>query len=357
MSAHASIVGLATATPEATISQDDAAALALRLRAVHERDGALLRRIYAGARIDRRASVALEGAGGPPFFRESGGSRDRGPTTAQRLDRYEADAPRLAVSACRDALADSGVRPAQITHLVTASCTGFASPGVDQRIIEELALPASTLRVNVGFMGCHAAINALRVADALCRAEPGAAALVCAVELCTLHFRYLPTPDQIVSNALFADGAGAAVVTRSGGGLPIRASAARLFPDSRDDMTWRIGDHGFEMTLSRRVPELLRERAAPWISSWLDSLSMRAREVGAWAIHPGGPRVVESVVEGLGLEPGAADTSLRVLRERGNVSSPTVLYILDELRRARSPAPICALAFGPGLAGEAMLLG
>lgn len=362
---RSAILGVGTAWPERSISQEDAASLALQLGAVREDHISLMRRIYANAGVGARGSVALpetkpeakpetKGA----FFGPSSGHDDRGPSTSARLDRYEAEAGPLALRASRAAMEHAGANASQITHVVTASCTGFASPGVDQRLIEELGLRRTAPRLNVGFMGCHAAINALRAADAICRSDDGALALVCAVELCTLHFRYAPSPDQIVANALFGDGAGAAVVgPPHDGALRILSSASTLFPDSREDMTWRIGDHGFEMTLSRRVPELLGAHAPEWIGAWLDGQGLRTRDVGSWAIHPGGPRVVESLVSALALDPDRANASLRTLRERGNVSSPTVLAILESLLTQRAPTPIAALAFGPGLAGEAMLFG
>jgi predicted naringenin-chalcone synthase len=207
-------------------------------------------------------------------------------------------------------------------------------------------------------MGCHAAINALRAATAFAAQDPAARVLVCAVELCSLHFQYGPDPDKAVANALFADGAAAAVV----GGLPgpgrwgIASAASYLVPDTADAMTWRIGDHGFEMTLSPDVPEILREHLGPWLRAWLGDHGLSSADIGSWAIHPGGPKVITTVAACLDLPDSAVAESRAVLAEHGNMSSPTVLFIVDRLRRRHAGGPCVALAFGPGLVAEAVLL-
>ena len=184
-----------------------------------------------------------------------------------------------------------------------------------------------------------------------------------AAELCTLHFQYGNNPQQIVANALFADGAAAVVGQYQASGQNhegndrdapwrLRGSGSHVLPDSRDAMTWRIGDHGFIMTLSPRVPDLIRSHLGPWLRRWLASLDLSPKEVDGWAIHPGGPRVISAVEETLDLPPTAGDTSRAVLAEHGNMSSPTVLFILDRLRLA-AHRRVVALAFGPGLTVEA----
>jgi alpha-pyrone synthase len=207
-------------------------------------------------------------------------------------------------------------------------------------------------------MGCHGAINGLRVADAIAGSDPLARILLCAVELCTLHYRFQWDPERCVGNALFSDGAGAVVgsASASRGDWQVTATGSCLLPDSTDAMTWQIGDHGFEMTLSRRVPDLISQHLRPWLSQWLGQRDIRIEDVATWAIHPGGPRILSAVEESLGLDRQATSVSRDVLAEHGNMSSPTVLFILDRLRQAAAPRPCVMLGFGPGLMAEAALL-
>lgn len=359
------LLGIGTAVPDRAAPQDATLAIA-RAIAPHA-DAAADRTItalYRRAGVTARGSVLLdarEPSTAQSFFPSASTPADRGPGTAARLARFALEAPPLAHRAAAAALADAGLRAPDITHLVTASCTGFSAPGVDAALIASLGLRPTVLRTHVGFMGCHGALNALRVAKAFAESGPDARVLVVAVELCSLHFHYAPTPDQTVANALFADGAAAAVISATHSHDPphplrLAESGSCLLPDSGDAMTWTIGDHGFEMTLSPRVPDLIARHLAPWLRTWLDSQRLGVADVGSWAIHPGGPRVVSSVLEALDLPPAAGDASRAVLAARGNMSSPTVLFILDHLRRASAPRPTVLLAFGPGLTAEAALL-
>ena len=287
-------------------------------------------------------------------------SDDSGPTTGQRLRHYADLAPPLAVAASLDALSHCGLDAAEFTHLVTVSCTGFVAPGLDVALIRGLKLRPTIQRTHVGYMGCHGALNGLRVASAFTGADPDARVLLCAVELCSLHYYYGWNPSKVVANALFADGAAAVV------GVPLAAAPANawhvaatgscLIPDSTDAMTWTIGDHGFEMTLSKQVPGLIARYLRPWLEAWLAGQDLALEDVQSWAIHPGGPRILSAVEEGLNLSREAAAASRDVFREHGNMSSPTILFILDRLRRQNAKRPCVALGFGPGLMAEAALL-
>lgn len=359
------IHAIGTAVPAGSVSQAEALVLAQAMS-----DGSaerLLGRIYANPAVQRRASVLIEPANGHPSgqrFYPPASVLARGPGTGERLARYAAEAPALGEQACRAALSETGVAPSAISHLITVSCTGFAAPGLDARLIDSLGLAPTAARTHVGFMGCHGAINGLRIADAICRADPAAAVLLCAVELCSLHFQYTPDPGQAVANSLFADGAAAAVVQPArprppaGGDEPLslRAFGSCLFPDSAADMTWTVGDHGFRMTLSPRVPDLLRANLRPWLEGWLATNGLTLADIRSWAVHPGGPRILDAVAESLDLPPAALAPSRDTLACHGNMSSPTVLFILDQLRHAGAPRPTLSLAFGPGLVAEAMLL-
>lgn len=363
----------------------------------------MLQRIYRQSAVRSRGLVLLDGEGDHTdgddahagaadvadacftrFYPPPDTDDDRGPTVAQRMARYTRQAPALAARAARAALQDAEVTPCEIAHLVTVSCTGFSAPGVDVRLIDALGLRRDVSRTLIGFMGCHGAINGLRTADGLARQQRAGGTgrvLLCCVELCSLHFQYGWNPQRVVANALFADGAAAVVAdldTRDapgdsahngrtnhgrghrgarGNGWQLLDTGSCLLRDSHDAMTWSIGDHGFEMTLSPEVPGLIERDLAPWLSHWLARHGLAFDDIGSWAVHPGGPRVLDAVERALALPRSATDASRRVLAESGNMSSPTVLFILDELRGSGAPLPCVMLAFGPGLTIETALLG
>lgn len=391
-----SLEGIGTALPEHRLTQEEAVELHATFCRFEKREARTLRALYRRSGVKTRHSVLLEGSEGSlperqRFYPPAEADDDRGPTTVRRMEMYERHAPGMAVSAARDALEGAELDAEEVTHLVTVSCTGFLAPGIDAAIVETLGLPRAVQRTHVGFMGCHGALNGLRVADSFAGGDPDAVSLVCAVELCTLHFSYEKDPELIVANALFSDGA-AAVAGRSSakvgpstpaaarsshgssspGGTPpsrggkggrgdrapwqVAASGTALLTDSGDAMTWRIGDHGFRMTLSPRVPELIEANLRPWITGWLKEHGLALDDIGSWAVHPGGPRVLTSVERALDLPEEATAASREVLSECGNMSSATVLFIVDRLMKREAAAPCVALAFGPGLAVEATLL-
>lgn len=361
MSLH--LLGLGTAVPAHVIEQPAASEIVQRINGHTERQRRFIEEVYAHAGVSRRHSVVLSASEGPlierqSFFRAPRSPDDSGPTTAERMQLYLQAAPALAIEAAEKALADAAVAPQEITHLITVSCTGFHAPGVDLSLIERLGLSAGVARTHIGFMGCHAALNALRVAQALA-SVPGACVLVVCVELCSLHHQYAWSPDQVVANALFADGA-AAVVGRSAPspvapGWRLVASGSAIIPRTSGDMSWQIGDHGFAMTLSKRLPEIIRGELRPWIAGWLDRQGHALADIASWAIHPGGPKVVSACEDALSLPSAVGAPSRGVLAEYGNMSSATVLFVLDRLRQSGAARPCVALAFGPGIAIEAAL--
>ncbi|MEL7088360.1 MAG: type III polyketide synthase, partial [Planctomycetota bacterium] len=370
--------------PAHALSQQSMAAAALPCSCATDQQRKLLPALYRRTRVESRHSVIVNARNGQAalspnqrmlaFYPPAEDDADRGPALSTRMRRYPEEALPLAAEACRAALADAQVDPARVGQLVVVSCTGFSAPGVDIGLIDALGLSATVGRSMVGFMGCHGAMNGLRVARALGDSlnGPDQVVLMCCVELCTLHFQYGWDPQKVVANALFADGAAAVVGKTSpprdpSDQLPgVSAHGSCLLPDSRDLMTWIIRDHGFEMTLSPKVPDLIQQHLRGWIEPWLAEQGLSVPQVQGWAIHPGGPRVITAVEEALDLpqtsRPGdlpaeaAGDTSRAVLRECGNMSSPTVLFILERLRRANKPRPWVAIAFGPGLTIEATLI-
>lgn len=370
------IEGLGTALPGRPVPQRRFAEIAEPCCAATQAQRRLLPALYRRTRVLTRHSVLEHaanepGAGLAAFYtpRSDARASDHVPSITQRMHAYEQHAPVLAARAASAALADANTDPGAIDQLVTVSCTGFAAPGTDVALIDTLGLKPTVGRTHVGFMGCHGAMNGLRAAHALSRFHDTASVLMVCVELCSLHFAYGWEPQRIVANALFGDGA-AAIVGRAGDDArhddaphhvahaPPRVvdHAAVLLPEGRDDMSWYVRDHGFEMSLSPTVPQTIGRRLSPWMLPWLAGHGLTPADVGGWAIHPGGPRVISATQEALGLDPAAGDTARGVLADVGNVSSGTVLFILERLRAAQVPRPWVTLAFGPGLTIEAALI-
>jgi predicted naringenin-chalcone synthase len=360
---HAAILGIGTASPP-TIPQEQTLQLAIELARPGSEQQAWLSRVFLRSGIEER-SVVLAGGENPldslrRFYPRAAGAEDRGPTTAVRMARYAVEAPPLAAAAASRALIDSKTEPAAITHLITASCTGFFAPGLDACLIGQLRLLPNVHRLHVGFMGCHAAFNALAAARDAVLADPAAKVLVCCVELCSLHMAYGWEPDKLVANALFADGAAAVVVGKAtagpSNGWRLRDTSSFLLPDSLGAMTWRIGDHGFEMTLSQAVPTLVRRHLRGWCQTWLARHDLQLTDIAGWAIHPGGPKILSAVAHALDLPPQALRHSRRVLAHHGNMSSATVLFILEQMAEEIPAGPCVAIGLGPGLMAEGMLL-
>ena len=369
--------GFGLALPEHSIAQADAAELVRNFNADTEDQTRVLRELYRRTGVRRRHSVVLESSGESDAARQStymprSAERPLGPTTSERMRSYEQHAGLLATTAVQRAFADAKIDAAEITHLVTVSCSGFHAPGFDIELLQTAGLSPSVARTHVGFMGCHGALNGLRVAAAFLKADPQTNVLLCCVELCSLHHQYGWAPDRIISNALFADGAAAVVLTNDSarrgspdhsatghsgdGGWRLLASGSVVLPDTLDDMGWRIRDHGFQMTLSARVPDLIKQHLRPWLSEWLGARGLTLDDIRSWAFHPGGPRILTAAGEALGLQREQWAVSESVLADFGTMSSPTILFILDRMRQEAVTGPCVALAFGPGLTIEAALL-
>jgi predicted naringenin-chalcone synthase len=297
------------------------------------------------------------------FFPKRVDEDDRGPTTHARMEKYEEHALALAMESCEAALADADQAVSEITHLVTVSCSGFYAPGFDVGLIQQLGLSPETSRTHVGFMGCHGSFNALRVAKAYVEADPKAVVLVCSVELCSLHHHYGWAMDKVIANALFSDGS-AAVVCRAApkDEIPLQTkyklirNGSHVLPGTKGAMSWRIGDHGFEMTLSQKVPSLIEQNLEAWMTGFLAKEGLTIEDVTGWAIHPGGPRILDSCITALSISSDHLIPSREILSRYGNMSSATILFLLDRFQEEPNHGPVVALGFGPGLTIEAMLL-
>ncbi|MEM1444660.1 MAG: type III polyketide synthase [Planctomycetota bacterium] len=366
------LTGLGVALPTTSVKQEALADAAVACCCQDDRQAKLLRALYRRSGVETRGCAILDDTEQPKdigeVFPPRRDPKDLGPTLEARMAMYRVAAERLALRASEDALEHADVAASDVGHLITVSCTGFAAPGVDAFLIQRLGLCPSVSRTHIGFMGCHAALNGWEAADALA-ARSGRPALLVCVEVCTAHFAYGWDPNRLVANALFADGAAAAVLTPARDkehSQPIEPHlldrCSRILPDSPDAMTWQLGAHGFAMTLSSRVPEIIEQHAGDVLRNFLRSYDLTPDQLDGLIVHPGGPRVLRATTRALGLPTSTVQHSIDVLREHGNLSSPTVLVILqrvlehsqgrhDESRRW------LVVAFGPGLALEAMLLG
>lgn len=364
---HPVLESIATGTPELARSQEQAAAFMASVERLPEGLRKRIGTIYEQTAIETRHSCILDYGKGEPeefsFFPKNW-SLEPMPSTAERNQHYREAVLPLVEIVGRDALEGASCSPEEVTHVISVSCTGFFAPGIDIELVKRLGLPRSAQRTMVGFMGCYAALNALRVASAFCRAEPLARVLVVCAELCTLHLQLDDSLETAVVNALFSDGAAAAVVSGEDAaarpGLAYVDNHALLDEDSMDHMTWDIGDSGFLMGLSPEVPDVLAQNLPAYLDVLLGRNELSASEVDFWAIHPGGRAIVECAQEVLELPDRAVSDSLEVLRQYGNMSSPTILFVLKRfLDRLQSGEEDLghgvALAFGPGLTLEGAL--
>jgi predicted naringenin-chalcone synthase len=338
------ITGIAAAFP----AQFDQQALWDGFFARHYEDVPAAARLYSAAGV-RTRQVVID----PRVEDVSGWG------TGRRMTRYASEALPLGVAAVSKALAEVGLSGADLGLLAVASCTGYTAPGLDVLLARDLGLAADTQRLVIGHMGCYAAVPGLAAVADHVRAHGRPAVLLC-LELTSLHLQPPPTPlDQVVIHALFADAAAAIVVqpstVDSAGGYEVRDVAALTDPDTASYMTWDVTDLGFRMGLSPRVPAVLARHVRGMVGDLLAGHGLSLAEVDGWAVHPGGPRILDVVAEQLELPEGALAESRAVLREHGNCSSPTVLLVLDRIR-ARAARHVVVLAFGPGLTLYAALL-
>jgi predicted naringenin-chalcone synthase len=289
---------------------------------------------------------------GPQLDADGFYRRGRFPTVAERMARYEANVVSLAARAVEGL--GEGCDLDTVTHLVIVSCTGFFAPGLDLELVWRCGLATSVERTTVGFMGCQAALNALKLARHIIRSDPEARVLIVAVELCTLHLQETDDLEKVLSFLIFGDGCAAALVTAKAEGLALDRFHAIAEPRTGDLITWNIRDDGFSMFLSGRVPSavaaLLRKRTAEILSgASIDGIDH-------WAVHPGGRSVLDAVHGALGVGPNALDHSRRTLSDYGNMSSPTILFVLKRVLDSAGPGETgCAMSFGPGLSTESFL--
>jgi alkylresorcinol/alkylpyrone synthase len=333
--------------------------------AMNDQDNRKLRYLYHHSGIEYRYSVI--GDYSRPIqewkFYPQTENLEPFPSLEQRMTWFNRYAAPLSVDAIRACL-DGKTPESAITHLITVSCTGMSAPGLDLQIMELMDLPKTIYRTSVNFMGCYAAIHALKIADSICKAEPDSKVLVVCTELCTLHFQREATQNNISSSLLFGDGSAAVLLT--GGkekkkGFEILDFYSEVVTKGKKDMAWELSSSGFLMTLSAYVPELIEEDFDQLISRALTKAGEKKSSIKHWAVHPGGKRILESIHKCLELKPDDLRASYQVLKQFGNMSSASILFVLknmmDEIRHRKPNQPELAMgaAFGPGLTMETFL--
>jgi predicted naringenin-chalcone synthase len=351
------ILSIGTAVPAYCHPQMEILPFMQTIYAANEVDKRKMRFLYQQSGIGQRYSVIPDYTRPLPEWRfyPQTENLDPFPSLEQRMAVYNRQAPLLSVDAIRDCL-DHRFQPNKITHLITVSCTGMSAPGLDLQVAELMELNKNIFRTSVNFMGCYAAIHALKLADAFCRLEPHAQVLIVCTELCTLHFQREATMDQIAASLLFGDGAAAALVaanTDPHDGLYIDGFYSQIVPKGKRDMAWELSSTGFLMTLSGFIPDLLEEDFSSITDQALAKENLTRDQVSHWCIHPGGKRILEAIHKSLGLRDGQLQASYRVLRDFGNLSSATILFVLKEMMSENKKMDkLFGAAFGPGLIVE-----
>ncbi|KTC84198.1 type III polyketide synthase [Legionella brunensis] len=359
------ITAIGVATPPYKRSQQEIAELiceGLKLRPAEKR---FLKAIYKASGIQQRHSVLSDyckSQGEFDFFPNQ--PDEQLPTTAKRMQIYKQHALILALQAIENCLEGlTTFSKKEITHLITVSCTGMYAPGLDIEIVQRLELLPSTKRTAINFMGCYGAFNGMRIADTICQAAPDSNVLVVCIELCTIHFQKAQTTENIISNAIFADGAAAVLIQGKQNNsiyLTLESFHCDLVPQTNQEMAWHIADSGFDIVLSSYVPDVIKSGIAAFAKNLLNKKNWSFNDIDYYAIHPGGFKILQACESALNITPEDNQYSYEVLNQFGNMSSATVLFVLkriwNSLKKQDHKKNIFSCAFGPGLTLESMLL-
>lgn len=359
------ITSIGISNPPYKFKQSQIADFMIKAMQLGAEEAQQLKVLYRATGIESRHTV-LEDYGNPERFKFFSNSEtfEPFPTTKERMELYREHATQISKQAALNCLNNvSDFNTNEVTHLIAVSCTGMFAPGLDLALVNELQLSSTIQRTSINFMGCYAAFNAIRVADSFCSQNPGAKVLIVCTELCSIHFQKENTEDNKLANALFADGSAALLVESSPGkhkSLRVGKSFCDIAPDGIDDMAWSIGDFGFEMKLSSYVPEVIRHGIKNLTTSLLAANQIKNTDIDYYAIHPGGKKILEAVESALSLKKYDNRFSYSVMKKYGNMSSPTVLFVLHEIYQQLSPRDhnkkILSFGFGPGLTLESLVL-
>jgi predicted naringenin-chalcone synthase len=354
------IISIATGVPEHKHEQTDILQFMSQAYQQDETENRKLRFLYNHAGIKTRYSVipdySLEMAHWK-FFPDNEHLHPF-PALEKRMQWFNNHAPQLCVDTIIKCI-DGKILPQHITHLITVSCTGMSAPGLDLDIMEAMDLPKNIYRTSVNFMGCYAAVHALKIADGIIAATPSANVIIVCLEFCTLHFQKDYTIDNITASLLFADGCAAMLVknnTAGEKGLIIKNFYAEVSFKGKKDMAWELSSTGFLMTLTGYVSDLVEADFDTLVTSALANGKLSKEDITHWCIHPGGKKILEAIERSLNIDKTTLQKSYDVLNDYGNMSSPTIIFVLqkhlEEMIVQNKPATLLGAAFGPGLTME-----
>lgn len=359
------ITAIGTANPLYQRNQDELSELISSISNLTVGEKKRLRAVYRATGIKKRYSVLSDFCKNPGEFIFFPNNPDASfPSTAKRMEIYKDHALTLALTAIEECLDQiDSFSKNEITHLITVSCTGMYAPGIDIEIVQKLGLNPHTQRTSINFMGCYGAFNAIKVADAFCKSDPDAKVLVVCVELCSIHFQKTADLTNLISNAIFSDGAGALLIESNpirNQWLSLESFFCGLLPQTEKEMAWHIGDQGFDMILSSYVPELIKSGISSFANQLLEKKKYVLSDIHYFAIHPGGQKILQACEVSLNISKEDNRFSYEVMQNYGNMSSATVLFVLkaiwNNLQLTDCGKNIFSCAFGPGLTLESILL-
>lgn len=358
---HAMILALDTYVPKSVLTQERYYAGAAKVLGLTTPQATLLKKIVAGSRIDKRHLVVSDFL--EDGFRGDFLGRDETaplPSTGRRNQFYKKEAPGLAEEACRRTLQNWGGNLSDITHIISVSCTGMIAPGIEFLLVNRLGLSKDVQRLGINFMGCFGAFRGIAVAKALALEHPSHRVLVICTEICSLHFQGNFSAENMVANAIFSDGSAAIVVgahpcKHENALFEIHAQKSAALSDTQDLMTWEAGDQGYAMRLDPSIPSHLEHNVHAFADRLLGA--DLPFDQCTWAVHPGGKAILESITKACRLHKDQLSPSWSILKEYGNMSSPTFLFVLKEiLSRSCKRKWVAGLGFGPGLSVEGIVL-
>ena len=358
----ANLISIATSVPEYKHPQSEIFQFMQQAYQLDDTEKRKLSFLYKKSGIDNRYSViqdfnmdAIRKSNTSPWFKKD-------LLIDARMKLYQEEALPLSMNGINDCL-DGINDPNVITHLITVSCTGMSAPGLDLAIMEQMKLNPSIFRTSVNFMGCYAAIHALKIGKMICDTDKNAVVLIVATELCTLHFQQTYSEDNAASSLLFGDGCAALLLSDDEKYLPLASIdgfSSTVVLKGKKDMSWELSKNGFLMTLSGYVPALIKEDISVFVYEALKKIGVNISEIGHWCIHPGGKKILDNIEQKLELDKNALLESRKILKNYGNMSSPTILFVLKEIIENAKNKPdagnkIFGVSFGPGLTMETFI--
>jgi len=350
----ANIISIGTALPEYCHPQNEILKFMQKAYMLDQSEARKLAFLYKHSEIQNRYSVLDDFS--KPESEWNFLKPDYTPSLDDRMELFQQHALQLSVSSIKNSI-EGFIEKSEITHLITVSCTGMSAPGLDLQIAEALKLKSNVFRTSVNFMGCYAAIHALKIAQMICGSSAHANVVIVCTELCTIHFQQQYTLDNAASSLLFGDGSAAVLVSNtvtSSGSITLRSFYSEVCYRGKNDMSWQLSNNGFLMKLSAYIPQLIQEDIAALVNKALYNCGLNKDEITHWCIHPGGKKILEVIKSQLSLSTEDLSCSRQVLSKFGNMSSPTILFVLKEIMEGirNKPANIFGVAFGPGLTME-----